>query len=238
MLRSSIRTLSRQNLIFASASLRAPRHSFSSSLGSSLIVFRFPHHPSRSLNPPPLSLSSSTANSLRFDRAMASNSDSPQSIYDFTVKDARGKDVDLSIYKGKVLMIVNVASQCGLTDSNYTELTQLYQKYKAQGLEILAFPCNQFGSQEPGNNEQIVEFACTRFKAEYPIFDKVEVNGKEAAPIYKFLKSSKGGLFGDGIKWNFTKFLVNKEGQVVERYAPTTSPLSMEKDVKKLLGIA
>ncbi|CAI0476310.1 unnamed protein product, partial [Linum tenue] len=106
------------------------------------------------------------------------------------------------------------------------------------GLEILAFPCNQFGSQEPGNNEQIVEFACTRFKAEYPIFDKVEVNGKEAAPIYKFLKSSKGGLFGDGIKWNFTKFLVNKEGEVVERYAPTTSPLSMEKDVKKLLGIA
>ncbi|CAI0476313.1 unnamed protein product [Linum tenue] len=210
MLRSSIRTLSRQNLIFASASLRAPRHSFSSSLGSSLIVSRFPHHPSRSLNPPPLSLSSSTANSLRFDRAMASNSDSPQSIYDFTVKDARGKDVDLSIYKGKVLMIVNVASQCGLTDSNYTELTQLYQKYKDQGLEILAFPCNQFGSQEPGNNEQIVEFACTRFKAEYPIFDK------------------KGGLFGDGIKWNFTKFLVNKEGEVVERYAPTTSPLSME----------
>ncbi|CAI0476307.1 unnamed protein product [Linum tenue] len=234
MLRSSIRTLSRQNLIFASASLRAPRHSFSSSLGSSLIVSRFPHHPSRSLNPPPLSLSSSTANSLRFDRAMASNSDSPQSIYDFTVKDARGKDVDLSIYKGKVLMIVNVASQCGLTDSNYTELTQLYQKYKDQGLEILAFPCNQFGSQEPGNNEQIVEFACTRFKAEYPIFDKVEVNGKEAAPIYKFLKSSKGGLFGkwgifgDDIQWNFGKFLVNKHGQVVDRYYPTTSPLSIE----------
>ncbi|CAN1184239.1 Probable phospholipid hydroperoxide glutathione peroxidase [Linum perenne] len=169
---------------------------------------------------------------------MATNSDSPKSIYDFTVKDARGKDVDLSVYKGKVLLIVNVASQCGLTNSNYTELTQLYQKYKDQGLEILAFPCNQFGSQEPGNNDQIVQFACTRFKAEFPIFDKVDVNGKEAAPIYKYLKSSKGGIFGDGIKWNFTKFLVNKDGQVVDRYAPTTSPLSIEKDVKKLLGIA
>nr|AKJ66815.1 glutathione peroxidase [Populus euphratica] len=168
---------------------------------------------------------------------MASQS-SAQSVHDFTVKDARGNDVDLSIYKGKVLLIVNVASQCGLTNSNYTELTQLYDKYKDQGLEILAFPCNQFGSQEPGNNEQIVEFACTRFKADYPIFDKVDVNGKNAAPIYKFLKSSKGGLFGDSIKWNFSKFLVDKDGKVVDRYAPTTSPLSIEKDVKKLLGIA
>lgn len=168
---------------------------------------------------------------------MASQSN-VQSVYDFTVKDATGKDVDLSIYKGKVLLIVNVASQCGLTNSNYTELTELYQKYKDQGLEILAFPCNQFGAQEPGDNEQIVEFVCTRFKAEFPIFDKVDVNGNSAAPIYKFLKSSKGGLFGDSIKWNFTKFLVDKEGNVVERYAPTTSPLSIEKDVKKLMGVA
>nr|CAJ43709.1 glutathion peroxidase [Plantago major] len=159
----------------------------------------------------------------------------PQSIHDFTVKDAKGDDVDLSIYKGKVLLIVNVASQCGLTNSNYTELTTLYQKYKDQGLEILAFPCNQFGSQEPGSNEEIQNFVCTRFKAEYPIFDKVDVNGATAAPIYKFLKSAKGGLFGDGIKWNFSKFLVDKEGKVVDRYAPTTSPLSIEKDVKKLL---
>ncbi|KAJ6962434.1 hypothetical protein NC652_001177 [Populus alba x Populus x berolinensis] len=158
---------------------------------------------------------------------MASQS-SAQSVHDFTVKDARENDVDLSIYKGKVLLIVNVASQCGLTNSNYTELTQLYDKYRDQGLEILAFPCNQFGSQEPGSNEQIVEFACTRFKADYPIFDKVDVNGKNAAPIYKFLKSSKGGLFGDSIKWNFSKFLVDKDGKVVDRYAPTTSPLSIE----------
>jgi glutathione peroxidase len=104
------------------------------------------------------------------------------------------------------------------------------------GFEILAFPCNQFGGQEPGTNEEIVQFACTRFKAEYPIFDKVDVNGNNAAPLYKFLKSSKGGLFGDSIKWNFSKFLVDKEGRVVDRYAPTTSPLSIEKDIKKLLG--
>ncbi|WOL07174.1 putative phospholipid hydroperoxide glutathione peroxidase [Canna indica] len=167
-----------------------------------------------------------------------SSSDSPKSVHDFTVKDASGKDVDLSIYKGKVLLIVNVASQCGLTNSNYKELTKLYEKYKNQDFEILAFPCNQFGGQEPGNNEEIVEFACTQFKAEFPIFDKVDVNGKSAAPIYKFLKDSKGGIFGDGIKWNFTKFLVDKDGRVVDRYAPTTSPLSIEKDIKKLLEVS
>ncbi|KAF8033018.1 hypothetical protein BT93_D1797 [Corymbia citriodora subsp. variegata] len=159
------------------------------------------------------------------------------SVHDFNVKDARGIDVNLSQYKGKVLLIVNVASQCGLTNSNYTELSKLYEKYRNQGLEILAFPCNQFGSQEPGTNEQIQEFACTRFKAEYPIFAKVDVNGVNADPLYKHLKSSKGGLFGDGIKWNFSKFLVNKEGNVVNHYAPTTSPLSFEEDVKKLLGV-
>ncbi|KAL6543484.1 putative phospholipid hydroperoxide glutathione peroxidase [Orobanche hederae] len=167
---------------------------------------------------------------------MATQSNPPQSIHDFTVKDAKGNDVNLSSYKGKVLLIVNVASKCGLTNSNNTELTKLYEKYKDQGLEILAFPCNQFGSQEPGTNEEIQEFACTRFKAEYPIFDKVEVNGANAAQIYKYMKSVKGGLFGDSIKWNFSKFLVDKEGRVVDRYAPTTSPLSIEKDIKKLLA--
>ncbi|CAM8987933.1 unnamed protein product [Rhodiola kirilowii] len=159
----------------------------------------------------------------------------PSSIYDFTVKDIRGNDVSLSEYKGKVLLIVNVASQCGLTSSNYKELNVIYEKYKNQGLEILAFPCNQFGGQEPGSNEDIQEVACTRFKAEFPIFDKVEVNGKNATPLYKFLKSQKGGYFGDGIKWNFTKFLVDKNGKVVERYAPTTSPLKIEKDIQNLL---
>ncbi|KAF3335672.1 phospholipid hydroperoxide glutathione peroxidase [Carex littledalei] len=160
--------------------------------------------------------------------ANSSSSSTAGSVHDFTVKDARGNDVDLSTYKGKVLLIVNVASQCGLTNSNYTELSQLYEKYKDKGVEVLAFPCNQFGGQEPGSNEQIQEFACTRFKAEYPIFKKVNVNGDNAAPLYKFLKASKGGLFGESIKWNFTKFLVDKEGQVVKRYAPTTSPLNIE----------
>ncbi|KXG31059.1 hypothetical protein SORBI_3004G290100 [Sorghum bicolor] len=121
----------------------------------------------------------------------------------------------------------------GLTNSNYTELSQLYEKYKDQGFEILAFPCNQFGGQEPGTNEEIVQFACTRFKAEYPIFDKVDVNGDNTAPIYKFLKSSKGSLFGENIKWNFSKFLVDKEGRVVER---TNFGKFLQKDIKKLLG--
>ncbi|EXB37364.1 putative phospholipid hydroperoxide glutathione peroxidase [Morus notabilis] len=157
------------------------------------------------------------------------------SVYDFKVKDAKGNNVDLNQYKGKVLLIVNVASQCGLTNSNYTELNQLYDEFKSQGLEILAFPCNQFGAQEPGTNEQILESACNRFNAKFPIFAKVDVNGENAAPIYKFLKESKGGLFGDNIKWNFSKFLVDKEGNVVDRYAPTTSPLAIKKDIKKLM---
>lgn len=173
--------------------------------------------------------SSFSANNMATEEA-------PKSLYDFTVKDIRGNDVSLSGYRGKVLLIVNVASKCGLTQSNYKELNVLYEKYKEQGFEILAFPCNQFAGQEPGSNEEIQEVACTMFKAEFPIFDKVDVNGKNAAPIYKFLKSEKGGFLGDAIKWNFTKFLVNKEGKVVERYAPTTSPLKIKKDIQNLLG--
>ncbi|KAL4188498.1 hypothetical protein AMTRI_Chr08g160450 [Amborella trichopoda] len=166
----------------------------------------------------------------------ASHSSPTGSIHDFTVKDAKGNDVDLSIYKGKALLVVNVASECGLTNSNYKQLNELYPKYKDQGFEILAFPCNQFRGQEPGTNEQIVETACTRFKAEFPIFGKIDVNGKNAVPVYKFLKSSKTGFFGEGIKWNFTKFLVDKDGHVVARYAPTTSPSSIEKDIEKLIA--
>ncbi|KAJ9147914.1 hypothetical protein P3X46_030028 [Hevea brasiliensis] len=162
----------------------------------------------------------------------------PESVYDFIIKDANGNDIDLSIFKGKVLLIVNVASKCGMTNSNYTELNQLYEKYKDQGLEILAFPCNQFGEEEPGSNDEIQEFVCTRFKSEFPIFGKVEVNGENASLLYKFLKSGKWGIFGDDIQWNFAKFLVNKDGQVVDRYYPTTSPLSLEHDIKKLLGVS
>ncbi|XP_042507431.1 probable phospholipid hydroperoxide glutathione peroxidase [Macadamia integrifolia] len=159
-----------------------------------------------------------------------------KSIHDFTVKDIDGKDVSLSKFKGKVLLIVNVASKCGLTTSNYMELSHLYEKYKTQGVEILAFPCNQFGGQEPGSNTEIKQFACTRFKAEFPIFDKVDVNGPSTAPVYQFLKSSAGGFLGDLIKWNFEKFLVDKNGKVVERYPPTTSPFQIEKDIQKLLA--
>ncbi|CAL9045878.1 unnamed protein product [Musa banksii] len=159
-----------------------------------------------------------------------------KSIHDFTVKDIDGKDVSLSKFKGKVLLIVNVASKCGLTTSNYTELSHIYEKYKTQGFEILAFPCNQFGGQEPGSNSEIKQFACTRFKTDFPIFDKVDVNGPRTAPVYQFLKSSAGGFLGDLIKWNFEKFLVDKNGKVVERYPPTTSPFQIEKDIQKLLA--
>ncbi|OMO90689.1 Glutathione peroxidase [Corchorus olitorius] len=159
-----------------------------------------------------------------------------KSLYDFTVKDIDGKNVSLSKFKGKVLLIVNVASKCGLTTSNYSELSHVYEKYKNQGFEILAFPCNQFGGQEPGSNPDIKKFACTRFKAEFPIFDKVDVNGPNTAPVYQFLKSNAGGFLGDLIKWNFEKFLVDKNGKVVERYPPTTSPFQIEKDIQKLLA--
>ncbi|KAK3021388.1 hypothetical protein RJ639_046469, partial [Escallonia herrerae] len=151
-----------------------------------------------------------------------------KTIHDFTVKDIDGKDISLNTFKGKVLLIVNVASRCGLTTSNYSELSHVYEKYKTQGFEILAFPCNQFGGQEPGSNPEIKQFACTRFKAEFPIFDKIDVNGPSTAPVYQFLKSSAGGFLGDLIKWNFEKFLVDKHGKVVERYPPTTSPFQIE----------
>lgn len=163
--------------------------------------------------------------------------ESPGSVLDLTVKDVKGNDVSLSNYKGKVILIVNVASKCGLTNSNYTELNQLYEKYKDQGLEILAFPCNQFGDQEPGTNDQILDFVCTNFKSEFPVFDKVEVNGDNASSLYKFLKSSFYMFFKDDIQWNFAKFLINKDGKVVGRYYPTAAPLSLEYDIKKLLAI-
>ncbi|XWS76441.1 hypothetical protein CRYUN_Cryun01aG0176400 [Craigia yunnanensis] len=145
--------------------------------------------------------------------------------------------MDLSIYKGKVLLVVNVASKCGFTDANYTQLTDLYNKYKDQGLEILAFPCNQFLNQEPGTSQEAQKFACTRYKAEYPIFQKVCVNGPSTEPVYKFLKSKKSGYLGSRIKWNFTKFLVDEDGYVLGRYSPTTTPLAIEADIKKALGV-
>ncbi|CAL5427809.1 unnamed protein product [Camellia sinensis] len=170
----------------------------------------------------------------------ASESVPQKSIHDFSVKDSKGKEVDLSTYKGKVLLVVNVASKCGLADSNYTQLTEVYNKYKEKGFEILAFPCNQFLHQEPGTSAEAQDFACTRYKAEYPIFQKlfrflyrsmpieIRVNGPDTAPVYKFLKASKGGFLGSRIKWNFTKFLLDKEGVAICRYGPTTAPLAIE----------
>ncbi|WOL14335.1 hypothetical protein Cni_G23115 [Canna indica] len=163
--------------------------------------------------------------------------DIPKSIYDITVKDIRRNDVSMSSFRGKVLLIVNVASNCGFTNTNYNEMNVLYEKYKDKGFEILAFPCNQFAGQEPGTNEEITHTVCKRFKAEFPVFDKIEVNGNNVALLYRFLKSKKGGFFGDRIKWNFTKFLVDQKGKVYNRYSPTTSPLKLEDDIKKLLGI-
>lgn len=166
----------------------------------------------------------------------ASESVPQKSIHEFIVKDSRGQDVDLALYKGKVLLVVNVASKCGFTDANYTQLTELHNKYSDKGLEILAFPCNQFLNQEPGSSHDAQEFACTRYKAEYPIFQKVRVNGPATAPAYKFLKASKPGFLGSRIKWNFTKFLVDKDGIVLQRYGTTTYPRAIEDDIKKALG--
>uniref|UniRef100_A0A1B6LLR7 Glutathione peroxidase n=1 Tax=Graphocephala atropunctata TaxID=36148 RepID=A0A1B6LLR7_9HEMI len=146
------------------------------------------------------------------------------SVYDFTVKTIKGEEVSLEKYKGHPMIIVNVASQCGLTATNYKELAELYEKYKdTKGLRILGFPCNQFANEEPGSSEDIVCFAISH-NAKFDLFEKVNVNGDEAHPLWKYLKHKQGGMLGDGIKWNFTKFVIDKNGQPVERFAPTTSP--------------
>ena len=157
------------------------------------------------------------------------------SIYDFTVNDIHGKPVKLDRYKGKVMLIVNTASQCGFTPQ-YKGLEKLYEKFHEQGLEILAFPCNQFGEQEPGDEKEIAQFCELNYGVTFPMFAKVDVNGEKAAPVYKYLKAEKPGLLGsEGIKWNFTKFLVDRKGKVVKRYAPNDTPESLAGDVEKAL---
>ncbi len=155
-------------------------------------------------------------------------------IYDFTMKDAKGQDVPLSDYKGKVLLIVNTATGCGFTPQ-YEGLEKLYGSYKDQGFEVLDFPCNQFGHQAPGSDEEIVEFCQMTYNTTFRQFSKIEVNGDNEAPLYTWLKSQKGGLLGNKIKWNFTKFLVDREGNVVGRYDSTIKPEKIENDIKKLL---
>ena len=156
------------------------------------------------------------------------------SIYEYKVNDALGEEISLSDYEGKVLLIVNTATGCGFTPQ-YKGLQDLYDKYADLGLEILDFPCNQFGHQAPGTEEEIQEFCTLKYKTTFPLFAKIDVNGKDAEPLFEYLKRQKGGFLGDDIKWNFTKFLVSREGEVVERYAPVTKPEKIEDDILKLL---
>ncbi len=155
-------------------------------------------------------------------------------LYDFIVKDNQGKDVSISNYRNKVLLIVNTATGCGFTPQ-YTGLQMLYDKYKDQGFEVLDFPCNQFAGQAPGTEEEIQTFCTTRYGTTFPRFAKIKVNGKEADPFYIYLKQQKGSTLGDRIKWNFTKFLVDRSGNVIKRYAPSDTPESIEKDLEALL---
>ena len=157
------------------------------------------------------------------------------SIYDFTAKNLRGQEVSLSDYRDKVLLIVNTASKCGFTPQ-YEALQTLYAKHVAQGFSVLAFPSNQFGAQEPEGEEKIGEFCATVFGATFPLFSKIDVNGPNAHPLYNYLKQKQPGILGtQRIKWNFTKFLVGRDGDVVARYAPITAPGDIEKPIKKLL---
>lgn len=154
-----------------------------------------------------------------------------EDVYSFTVKDINNQDVKLDKYKGKVLLIVNVASKCGFTKNNYKELNELFSKYKDQGFAILGFPCNQFGHQEPGCEVDIKEFI-KKNGVEWDMFAKVDVNGKDATPLYHWLKSKEKGTLIDAIKWNFTKFLINKQGLPVARFAPNKNPLEFEDEIK------
>lgn len=157
------------------------------------------------------------------------------SIYNFQVRDINDEIIELSKYKNKVLLIVNVASKCGFT-KQYEDLEELYQKHRAHGLEILAFPCNQFGGQEPGSAAEIREFCQINYAVSFPLFNKISVNGKDTHPLYCFLKRvARGVLWTKPIKWNFTKFLVDKNGIVIDRYAPFTKPAQLEEKIINLI---
>ena len=158
------------------------------------------------------------------------------SVYEFKAKAINGNEVALSDYQGKVLLIVNVASQCGFTPQ-YQGLQKLYETYRDRGLVVLGFPCNQFGSQEPGNESEIKSFCELNFGVTFPLFSKIDVNGPQAHPLYQYLKHRLPGVLGsEGIKWNFTKFLVDRGGEPVKRYASTDTPESIEKDLEGVLA--
>lgn len=155
-------------------------------------------------------------------------------LYDYKVEDNKGNLLDMKQYEGKVLLIVNTATGCGFTPQ-YNGLQDLYDKYKDKGFEILDFPCNQFGHQAPGDNDEIASFCTMRYGITFQQFNKVDVNGKNEEPLYTFLKKHKNGVMGNKIKWNFTKFLIDREGNVVERFAPTVEPKKIEEYISKLL---
>jgi glutathione peroxidase len=157
------------------------------------------------------------------------------SVYDYTAKSLDGRDVALSDYRGKVLLIVNTASQCGFTPQ-YAGLEELYKAYHDKGLTVLGFPCNQFGAQEPGTADEIGAFCMKNYGVTFPMFEKIEVNGDSAHPLWTYLKDEKPGLLGTkGIKWNFTKFLIDRAGKVVDRFAPNDTPASIRPAIDKLL---
>lgn len=155
-------------------------------------------------------------------------------FYDFTAKSLQGKEISMDIYRGKVVLVVNTASECGLTPQ-FEGLELLYEKYKDQGFVILGFPCNQFGNQEPGTEKEISEGCLINYGVTFPMFSKIEVNGKNAHPVYKYLKKKLPGLFGQSIKWNFAKFIIDSNGIPVKRYSPTTVPEKLVVDIEKLL---
>lgn len=175
---------------------------------------------------------------LSTDSNMANSNDdswkSAKSIYEFSAKDINYQDVSLDKYRGRVVLIVNVACACGLTAGNYPQMQELYKKYEPEGLSLLAFPCNQFGGQEPKPEAEIKEFV-SQYGVTFDMFSKINVNGDGAHPLYKYLKSKVDGTFGNFIKWNFSKFLINRQGVPVKRYSPTTKPMEIEEDIVKLL---
>lgn len=155
-------------------------------------------------------------------------------FYDFTAKKINGEEIRMTDYKGKVVLIVNTASKCGFTPQ-LAELEQLHEKYKSQGLEILGFPCNQFASQEPGTNEEVQDFCQINYGVTFTMFGKIDVNGENAHPLYRYLTSEAKGKMNNKIKWNFTKFLIDSEGNVIKRFAPVIKPMKIEEDIKALL---
>lgn len=157
-------------------------------------------------------------------------------IYSFSARAIDGRDVSMAEYAGQVLLVVNVASECGFTPQ-YAGLETLHRDYRDQGFSVLAFPCNQFGAQEPGDAQAISDFCASRYAISFPLFEKIDVNGPRAHPLYKWLKSQKAGILGsESIKWNFSKFLVNREGRVIQRLGPTAKPESLRKEIERALA--